>query len=90
MGDRSERRSAVALGYDPARDGAPRVLAKGKGCRAEKILEIAKAHGIPLREDPGLVELLARVEVDQEIPPILYRAVAEILAFIYQMEGAKR
>jgi flagellar biosynthesis protein len=90
MNDRSERRAAVALGYNPAKDSAPKVLAKGRGLRAEKILEIAKAHRIPLREDPGLLELLAKVDVDQEIPPILYRAVAEILAFVYQMAGAKR
>jgi flagellar biosynthesis protein len=83
--DRIKR--AVALGYDPARDTAPKVLAKGRGEVAERIMEIAEAHGIPLQQDPLLLELLAKVEIDQEIPPVLYKAVAEVLAFIYQLKG---
>lgn len=77
---------AAALGYDPERDDAPRLLAKGAGRLAREIIETARAHGIPLREDPGLVELLAGVDVDREIPEALYRAVAEVLAFVYLLE----
>jgi flagellar biosynthesis protein len=89
MYDTGSRRGAVALGYDRKKDRAPKVLAKGRGALEEKILEVAKAHGIPLQEDPVLVELLAKVEIDQEIPPILYQAVAEVLAFIYKLKGKK-
>ena len=81
------KRKAVALGYDADRDKAPKVLAKGRGVLAERIMEIAKSHGIPLRDDPVLVELLAQVEVEREIPPVLYQAVAEVLAFIYRTTG---
>ena len=83
-------KSAVALGYDRERDQAPRVLAKGKGILAEKIIEAARKHGIPLREDPVLVEMLARLEVDSEIPPALYRAVAEVLAYVYQTQAKQK
>lgn len=86
MDKKGLRKRAVALGYDPDTDEAPRVKAKGAGRLAEKIIEVARAHGIPLRQDPGLVELLAGVEVAQEIPEVLFRAVAEVLAFIYLME----
>jgi flagellar biosynthesis protein len=79
------RRLAVALGYRPDEDTAPRILAKGWGRMAERLMEEARSRGIPLREDPVMATLLARVDVDQEIPPILYRAVAEILAFIYAL-----
>jgi flagellar biosynthesis protein len=74
---------AVAIGYQRAVDQAPRVLAKGTGEIARKIVEVARAHNIPLREDAALVGLLSQVELDQEIPPVLYRAVAEVLAFVY-------
>jgi len=82
-------RRAVAVGYEPAQDQAPRVLAKGSGVVAERIMEVARQNGIPLREDPGLTSLLAQVDVDREIPPVLYRAVAEVLAFVYQLDGRK-
>jgi flagellar biosynthesis protein len=85
--NRSRTRKAVALGYDPAMDQAPRVLAKGRGRTAEKILEIARRHGIPITEEPPLVELLSRLDIDEEIPPLLYKAVAEVLAFVYSLKG---
>jgi flagellar biosynthesis protein len=84
------KRRAVALGYNPAHDNAPKVLATGRGATAKKIMEIARKHGITLMEDPVLVELLAQVEVDQEIPPILYQAVAEVLAFVYSLDRGRR
>lgn len=78
-------RQAVALRYKPGEDNAPKVAAKGKGYLAEKILEMARAHNIPVREDKNLVQILSRLDLEQEIPPQVYQAVAEILAFIYRL-----
>ena len=76
---------AVALKYDPEMDPAPRVTAKGRGEIAEKIIEIAKSHNLPLYEDQNLVQILEALELKTEIPFELYRAVAEVLAFIYRL-----
>ena len=76
---------AVALKYDQEKANAPKVVAKGRGEVAEKIIEIAKAHNLPLYEDKNLVSILEALEVESEIPPELYRAVAEVLAFIYRL-----
>jgi len=73
------------LKYEHGEDTAPRLVAKGRGELAEKIIEIAKANGVPVREDKQLVELLSSLELYQEIPQELYKAVAEILAFIYAL-----
>jgi len=78
---------AVALKYDDKKNKAPRVIAKGRGEIAEKIIEVAKAHNVPLYEDKNLVQLLEALELETEIPPDLYRAVAEVLAFIYRLNG---
>ena len=75
---------AVALRYREKQDGAPRVVAKGEGEIARKIRETAEAHRIPIHRDDSLVELLAEVELDREIPPELFASVAEILAWIYR------
>lgn len=80
----SEDKKAVALKYERGKDNAPRVIAKGKGYIGEKIIQIAKEHNIPIKEDPVLAEALSQIEINQEIPPELYKAVAEILAFIYR------
>jgi flagellar biosynthesis protein len=82
VADSPNQKRAVALRYDPARDGAPRVVAKGKGQTAEQILALARKNGVPVREDPTLVQVLSRLKLDQEIPPEVYRAVAAILAFL--------
>ncbi|GAB4387908.1 MAG: EscU/YscU/HrcU family type III secretion system export apparatus switch protein [Thermodesulfovibrionales bacterium] len=74
---------AAALRYDHGEDSAPRLVAKGSGAVARKIIEAARAHGVPIREDPELVEVLASLDLYEEIPEDLYKAVAEILAFIY-------
>ncbi len=79
------RRRAVALAYDSPKDRAPKVSAKGSGLIAEKILQLAKKHGIPIHEDPEMVNLLSRLDIEEEIPPELYVAIAEILAFIYSV-----
>ena len=76
---------AVALKYDKDKDHAPKVIAKGRGEIAEKILEIAKAHNLPLYEDKNLVQILEALDLETAIPPELYRAVAEVLAFIYRL-----
>ena len=75
---------AAALEYDSESDAAPRVVARGRGAIAEKIIALAREHNIPIRNDPGLVQLLSRLEIDEQIPIELYRAVAEILAFVYK------
>ncbi len=80
------RKEALALGYEPSRDEAPRVLAKGAGELAERILAAARAHGIPVREDRSLLKLLSRLEPGDEIPPELFLVVAEVFAFIYRVE----
>ncbi|MGD8385789.1 MAG: EscU/YscU/HrcU family type III secretion system export apparatus switch protein [Desulfobacteraceae bacterium] len=78
-------KKAVALKYEPGKDGAPRVTAKGKGLVARRIMEIAREEGIPISEDPDLVGALIQLDFDEEIPPDLYKAVAEILAFAYRL-----
>jgi flagellar biosynthesis protein len=82
MADNPSQRRAVALAYDPATGGAPKVVAKGKGRTAAQILDLAAKNGVPVRRDPALVQVLSRLNLDQEIPPELYRAVAAILAFL--------
>lgn len=77
-----ERKKAVALRYDPEKDNAPVVLAKGYGELAERIIKIAKERNIPVVEDKDLISALIKVEVFEEIPPELYRAVAKVLVFI--------
>lgn len=76
---------AVALKYEMGQDSAPKVIAKGKGLMAEKIIEIAQEHGVPLYEDKELSQVLAALDLETEIPTELFRAVAEVLAFIYRM-----
>jgi len=78
---------AVALKYDGKKDKAPRVVAKGRGAIAEKIIDIAKAHHVPLYEDKNLIQILEALDLETEVPPELYRAVAEVLAFIYRLNG---
>jgi len=80
-------RHAVALRYDPAARPAPDVVAKGKGETAERILALAREHGIPVREDQDLLALLAACEVGEEIPLELYTVVAELLAYLYRVNG---
>ncbi len=81
---------AVALRYDQEKDSSPRVVAKGKGYIARQIREIAEEYGIPIRHDDDLVELLAQVDIDKEIPQELYAVVAEILSWIYRANEEMR
>ena len=82
---RDNRQKAVAVRYKAGEDTAPRVIAKGQGRLAERILEIAREEGIHVQEDPDLVALLAKLELDSPIPEELYKAVAEVLAFVYRL-----
>lgn len=83
-----KNKKAAALKYDSSADNAPKILASGKGFIAEKILEIAKEENIAVYKDPVLVEALVKLEIGQEIPAELYRAVAEVIAFIYSADIA--
>ena len=79
---------AVALHYD--KKGAPRVVAKGRGSIGGKIIEIAKAHDIPIEENEVLAGALSKIELGDEIPPELYKAVAEVLVFVLRLSGRIR
>jgi flagellar biosynthesis protein len=81
----TKQQAAAALEYEPSKSDAPRVTAQGRGEMARRIIEEAKKAGVPIREDPTLVELLMRLDLEQAIPPDLYQAVAEILFFIYRL-----
>ncbi|CAM2868939.1 FlhB domain-containing protein [Campylobacter hyointestinalis] len=82
-------KKAVALGYNKKKDNAPKVLASGKGEVASKIIEAARKYEIPIKEDSDLVEILSKVDINQEIPPNLYKAVAEIFSFLYRATKIK-
>jgi flagellar biosynthesis protein len=82
-----KKEKAAAIVYDQT--GAPRIVAKGEGEVARKMIEAAEAEGIPIQRNELLIEALMQVELTKEIPPQLYRAVAEILAFIYRLEKTK-
>jgi flagellar biosynthesis protein len=78
---------AVALKYEHSKDAAPRVVAKGRGHVAESIMAIAREHHVPLVADRNLVEVLEALDINLEIPPELYQAVAEVLVFVYRING---
>lgn len=90
MEGETRRLTATAIGYDPEKDNAPRVLASGKGKIAEQILALAHENKIPVHDDPVLVEALSQVDINQEIPPELYAVVAEVLAFIFRVQAKKK
>jgi flagellar biosynthesis protein len=81
---------AVAILYDESKSAAPKVIASGKGLIAKKIIETAKEAGIHIQEDPNLIELLAKIPIGEEIPIELYQTVAEVLAFVYQVNKRYR
>ena len=83
-------REAIALRYERGVLGAsaaPRVVAKGGGWLAERIVALAAEHGVPIREDRDLVALLSAVELGDEIPPEMYAVVAELIAWLYRCNG---
>jgi flagellar biosynthesis protein len=76
---------AVALRYKQEKERSPRVVAKGRGKIAEKIVALAKTHKVPLVEDENLIQMLEALDVDTQIPAELYQAVAEVLVFVYRL-----
>lgn len=78
------QKKAVAIKYDKEKDASPRLVGKGMGLLADKIISLAEEHGIPIQPNSDLVEILSRLNLNQEIPPETYILVAEILAFVYR------
>ena len=78
---------AVAIRYDRERENAPRVVAKGRGAIAQQLMAIAKKHAVPVYQNQTVTQLLMAVELDREIPPELYQAVANVLAYVYRLDG---
>ena len=76
---------ATALRYDPKKNNAPVFTAKGRGELAEKIIEIAKKENIPITKNNALADILDGLDIYQEIPPELYKAIANIFAFLYEL-----
>ena len=88
MSVKTKSQLAVALHYD--RSGAPRVVAKGRGSVGDKIIEVARANNIPIEENEVLAGALSNVELGDEIPAELYKAVAEVLIFVLRLSGRIR
>ncbi len=82
------RKRAVALRYREKDDSAPKLVAKGEGTIAERIKSAAVEAGVPIYEDDALVEVLAQIELDREIPPELFQAVAEVMSWVYRANGS--
>ena len=79
------RKSVVSLKYKKGNDSAPKITSIGKGWVAEKIIKMAHENNIPIREDRDLLNLLSEIDVGQEVPESLYKVVAELLAWVYQL-----
>lgn len=90
MSEKQREKGAVALRYDVEQGGAPHVAAKGRGLIAEQILSLAQEHDIHIHHSPELLEVLIRLELGDEIPESLYRAIAEIIAFTYQLAQERK
>ncbi len=87
--DKSSVTKASSLSYDRERDRAPKLSAKGRGKVAEKIIEVAKLHNIPIHKDEDLAEILDKVEIEQEVPLEVYAVVAEVFSYIYKVNQQK-
>lgn len=86
-GEKIPIQEAVALRYNKAHEDAPRVVAKGRGVVAQQLLAIAKRHAVPVYQNQTVTQLLMAVELDREIPPDMYQAVANVLAYVYRLDG---
>ena len=84
-----QRQKAIALKYDQELGKAPLIVAKGMGEIAEQIINLAEENGIHIHESPELVEVLIRLELGDEIPESLYRAIAEVIAFAYSLKHSQ-
>lgn len=89
MSKKAKQKKAVALTYRPGKHSAPKVEASGRGKIAERIIETAREYGIPIKDDPDLVEVLSKLDIAEEIPSSVYVVVAELLAFAYSVNGKK-
>jgi flagellar biosynthesis protein len=85
----ANRKMAAAIAYNAAKDVAPRMTAKGQGLIAERMIAMAREHNIPIKSDPALIRMLSQLDIDEQIPMELYKAVAEILAFVYRANQEK-
>ena len=88
--ERKPLKVAAAIKYDPEKNVAPIILAKGKGSIAEEIIRIAEENDVPLYQDAALAKLLGSLELETEIPPEMYSVVAEVLAFVYKLEQKRK
>lgn len=79
-----QKKAAIAVHYEKEKDTAPKVVAKGKGVVADKIIELARKNDIPLYEDPDLIEVLSKLDLGQEIPAEMYKLIAEVLVYVYR------
>ena len=82
-----KREKAAVLKYKQEKDSAPRLVAKGKGAIARQIIDLARSKGIPVREDPLLVEALIGLDLYQDIPEEVYQVVAEVYLFLYRLKN---
>lgn len=80
----TEKKAAIAVHYDKNTDTSPKIVAKGKGSVADRIIELAKKNEIPMYEDRDLIEILSKLDLGQEIPPEMYKLIAEVLVFVYK------
>lgn len=87
MSDKPSLKDTLAVSLEYSGDSAPRVTAKGAGHLAQQIIELARQHNIPITQDTELTELLSQVELNEQVPPALYEAVAQVLVFAYQLSG---
>ena len=83
-------KKATALKYDKEKDNAPKVVAQGSRYLAQEIINIATKYDIPIKKDEDMIQMLEQIEVNREIPPPMYKAVAEIFSFIYGITNEKR
>lgn len=86
---KKEKKTAIALEYEPAKDQAPKVIASGQGFLAEKIIDVAKESEIPVHRDEKLARSLKEIEIGEYIPPELYQVVADVLVFVDAMDKIK-
>lgn len=86
---KNKNKTAVALGYDPDKDAAPKIIATGRGILADKILDVANESKIPIHKDEKLASTLSKLELGESIPKELYEVVSEILVFVDRMDKIK-
>lgn len=86
---RPQDKQAIVLRHEEGSSSAPRVVAKGRGELAERLLAIAEEHGVPIRRDPDLLQFLTATQIGDEVPEEVYGAVAALIAFLWRLNGAQ-